>query len=166
MRQGTRAVLELCFWQLQVRISVKGAGQSNVSTGQGTQGMSVSQASAMSWSQAGAQHTLYCSPSCKFCADTGLHECQQAERFAFLANAVQRALVPKSLICCVCAGGCCVEDACLGGNADQQGSHDQGSMRAEQQLASRAEHIWYQSTVSLKGITQVSSQPMDVGGFM
>lgn len=57
-------------------------------------------------------------------------------------------------------------DAYDGGNTDKQDSLDQEGRGREQQLAGGAERIWYQSTVSLKGITQVSSQPMDVGGFM
>ena len=58
------------------------------------------------------------------------------------------------------------DDTCGGGKAYEQDSLDERCVSGEQQLVNGAEHIWYQSTVSLKGITQVSSQPMDVGGFM
>ena len=51
-------------------------------------------------------------------------------------------------------------------NSEIQDSHDKSGVLREQQLADGPEHIWYQSTISLKGITQVSSQPMDGGGFM
>ena len=72
--------------------------------------------------------------------------------------------MPKSLS--FRAGGCCVKEACPGDNTDQQDRLNQRDMSEEQELASSAEYIWYQSTISLKGITQVSSQPIDVGGFM
>ncbi len=65
MWQGARAVVQLCFWKLQVKFSVRGAGQSSAATGQCAQGMSGSQVSEMSWSQAGAQHSKHCSRFCK-----------------------------------------------------------------------------------------------------
>jgi len=65
------------------------------------------------------------------------------------------------------AGDCCAQqDDCPG---DEQGKSDNpenmDSVQQPQGFGCR-DHIWYQSTISLKGITQVSSQPMDVGGFM
>ena len=80
MWQGARAVVQLCFWKLQVKFSVRGAGQSSAVTGQCAQGMSGSQVSEMSWSQAGAQHSKHCSRFCKSFAKP--HVCmnvQQAE---------------------------------------------------------------------------------------
>jgi len=65
------------------------------------------------------------------------------------------------------AGDCCAQqDDCP---EDKQGKNDNpenmDGVQQPQGFGSR-DHIWYQSTISLKGITQVSSQPMDVGGFM
>ena len=42
--------------------------------------------------------------------------------------------------------------------------HDAASATEEQE--SENEMIWFQSTVSVKGLTETSSQPVDVGGFM
>ena len=65
------------------------------------------------------------------------------------------------------AGDCCAQqDNCPG---DEQGNNDNSenmdSVQQPEGVGSH-DHIWYQSTISLKGITQVSSQPMDIGGFM
>ena len=55
---------------------------------------------------------------------------------------------------------------CAGGKRaeiDDPG-HDEASAPEEQE--GENELIWFQSTVSVKGLTETSSQPVDVGGFM
>ena len=57
-----------------------------------------------------------------------------------------------------CCAGCCRR-------AQRDGPGDDEENNAEQQQGD-SEVIWFQSTISVKGLTETSSQPVDVEGFM
>ena len=55
---------------------------------------------------------------------------------------------------------------CAGGNRAQMDGPDHDEDNSTEQQDMEDDLVWFQSTVSVKGLTETSSQPVDVGGFM
>ena len=55
---------------------------------------------------------------------------------------------------------------CAGCNRAQMDGPGRDKDNISEEQEGENELIWFQSTVSVKGLTEISSQPVDVGGFM